>query len=55
MDSEISKEIKILKEEIEALKGKQDDPGAPMCTAVVGGLSVLEKLENAKTWITTKL
>ena len=55
MTGEMSKEIQMLKDEIEALKGKHVDPGAPMCTAVMGGLSALENLENAKTWIINKM
>ena len=54
MTGEISKEIQMLKDEIEALKGKHVDPKAHMCTAVLGGLSALENLEYAKNGSQTK-
>ena len=52
---EVSKEIQLLKEEIEALKGKHVDQGALMCIAIMGGLFTLENLECAKQWITNMM
>ena len=54
-DGKMSKEIEVLKIEIEALETKHVEPEVLECTSLVGGLSSLHTLENAKTWITDKL
>ena len=54
-DGKMSKEIETLKIEIEALKSKHVEPEVLECTSLVGGLSSLQNLENAKIWITNKL